>query len=132
MTYGYHSAPGQWWYDAVARTVRRKLAAEWLADAYELVEIAVHPAAQSQGIGAALVRELLDGRPEATCVLSTRADSRAHELYARLGFETVIEMAFTPGGAPFLRDGEEAGPAGAAGRLSRQARGVLEGRLESP
>ncbi len=101
MTYGYRSERGQWWRDTVARNLDRKTRRRWLDSAYELVEIAVHPAFQNRGIGALLVERLLESRPEATCVLSTRTDSRAHELYARLGFEMLAEMRFTPGGKPF-------------------------------
>jgi len=60
-------------------------------------------------VGSALITELLRGRPERTCVLSTRTDSRAHELYARLGFELIIEMAFTTGGWPFYVMGKRLG-----------------------
>ncbi len=76
-------------------------AKSWLGDSYELVEIAVHPAAQSLGIGAELIERLLADRHETTCVLSTRTDSEAHRLYRRLGFEELTEMAFTMGGYPF-------------------------------
>ena len=101
MTYGYRSQRGQWWRDAVARELSEVQVKRWLGDAYELVEIATHPDFQGNGVGALLVRTLLQGRPEASCVLSTRTDSRAHELYGRLGFEVVTEMTFSPGGAPF-------------------------------
>lgn len=107
MCYGYRGAPGQWWHDTVARAISKQKAADWLADSYELVELAVEPAYQSRGIGAALVRQLLDGRREATCVLSTRIDSRAHELYHRLGFEVITEMVFAPGGALFYVMGKQ-------------------------
>ena len=56
-----------------------------------------------------LVEHLLEGRPESTCVLSTRTDSRAHELYDRLGFEVITKMTFTPGGAPFYVMGKVLG-----------------------
>jgi ribosomal protein S18 acetylase RimI-like enzyme len=101
MTYGYHGEPGQFWHDTVMRTIGKQGKGEWLADSYELVEIAVAPGQQTRGIGSALVAELLDGLTEATCVLSTRTDSRAHELYSRLGFELIVEMPFSPGGFPF-------------------------------
>lgn len=101
MTYGYRSLRDQWWRDTVARQLDRAARERWLADAYELVEIAVHPALQGRGVGALLVDALLAGRAEATCVLSTRTDSRAHRLYARLGFEVITEMPFGPGGPPF-------------------------------
>ena len=65
------------------------------------MEIAVSPDHQGEGIGSDLIRELLTPRKEKTCVLSTRADSRAHNLYSRLGFEVITIMSFTPGGSPF-------------------------------
>ncbi len=107
MAYGYHGTTGQWWHDTVAGALDPLVAAEWLGDSYELVEIAVHPAVQGQGIGAALIDELLAPRNETTCVLSTRTDSEAHRLYRRLGFEELKEMAFTVGGYPFYVMGKK-------------------------
>ncbi|MCC7366266.1 MAG: GNAT family N-acetyltransferase [Dehalococcoidia bacterium] len=101
MCYGYHGAPGQWWHDTVRIALGKAVAKEWLADSYELVEIAVAPKHQGRGVGEALIAALLEGRPEKACVLSTRTDSRAHELYRRLGFELIREMPFAPAGAPF-------------------------------
>ncbi|MCZ2109876.1 MAG: GNAT family N-acetyltransferase [Dehalococcoidia bacterium] len=101
MIYGYHGSSGQWWHDTVARAISPRSAAEWLADSYELVEVAVEPKHQSEGVGTALIRQLLDGRDEHTCVLSTRTDSDAHYLYQRLGFEVITEMLFAVRGAPF-------------------------------
>lgn len=100
MAYGYHGTRGQWWHDTVVSALG-EVASEWLGDSYELVEIAVHPAMQGLGIGAALIERLLESRTEATCVLSTRTDSEAHRLYRRIGFQELKEMAFTPGGYPF-------------------------------
>lgn len=102
MCYGYRGMPGQWWHDCVTRAISRAQAADWLSDSYELVELAVAPGYQDRGVGTALVGRLLDGRREATCVLSTRIDSRAHELYRRLGFEVITEMVFAPRGALFF------------------------------
>lgn len=101
MIYGYHGALGQWWHDTVANRLTNAQYDEWLADSYELVEVAVAPAFQSLGVGRALIDALLEGRCEATCVLSTRTDSRAHHLYRRMGFETILEMTFVTGGFPF-------------------------------
>lgn len=101
MAYGYRSSPGQWWHDTVAAALDPHDASRWLTNAYELVELAVHPAWQNRGIGTALICVLLEGAPGETCVLSTRTDSRAHRLYRRLGFEVIVELRFTPGGAPF-------------------------------
>jgi len=107
MIYGYHGETGQWWHDSVALILRPGLASQWLANSYEVVEVAVEPACQGQGIGTALVGKLLEGRPEATAVLSTRTDSRAHGLYRRLGFEVLTRMTFAPRGAPFYIMGKE-------------------------
>lgn len=112
MAYGYHGSPGQWWHDTVVRALDRDHASRWVGDSYELVEVAVAPAHQGQGIGAALIERLLEGRPEATCVLSTRTDSRAHHLYRRLGFEVVTEMLFSSDGAPFYIMGKRLGVPG--------------------
>lgn len=101
MAYGYHGSPGQWWHDAVVQVLDRDRASKWLGDSYELVEAAVAPAHQGGGIGRTLIGALLESRPEATCVLSTRTDSRAHELYRQLGFEVLTAMRFAAGGARF-------------------------------
>lgn len=109
MCYGYRGDRGQWWHDAVEKRLSREQAARWMRDAYELVEVAVAPRFQSAGIGRALIVRLLENRPEATCVLSTRTDSRAHELYRRMGFEVITEMAFHLGGARFYVMGKHLG-----------------------
>lgn len=101
MIYGYHGAPGQWWHDTVAKSVGKPLEQAWLSNAYEVVEVAVSPELQGRGIGRELIARLLEGLDETTSVLSTRADSRAHELYARLGFEIITTMAFAPRGSLF-------------------------------
>ncbi len=101
MIYGYTSLRGQWWHDVV-RAVGGRAYDGWLRDSVELSEVAVRPRAQGLGIGTALVETFLAGRTEAACLLSTRTDSRAHELYARLGFETLLTMPFLTGGHDFF------------------------------
>ncbi|MCK9520740.1 MAG: GNAT family N-acetyltransferase [Dehalococcoidia bacterium] len=101
MCYGYHGEHGQWWHDMVRNALTAEQARDWLSDSYELVELAVSPAYQGRGIGRALIERLLEDCDEATCVLSTRTDSQAHELYRRMGFEVITIMAFAPQGAPF-------------------------------
>jgi GNAT superfamily N-acetyltransferase len=110
MCYGYHGSPGQWWHDAVAAAITPEEYRRWLADPFELAEIAVAPAFQSLGIGRGLIAGLLHGLSEATCVLSTQTDSRAHELYERVGFETFVEMRFMTGGKPFYVMGKQLRP----------------------
>ncbi|MEP7216016.1 MAG: GNAT family N-acetyltransferase [Anaerolineaceae bacterium] len=112
MIYGYRGLSGQWWHDTVARALPTNRAMDWLADSYELVELAVDPRFQRQGIATALIESLLDGRSERTCVLSTRTDSEAHHLYSGLGFEFIAEMKFTAKGAPFYVMGLRLGVSG--------------------
>lgn len=107
MIYGYRGGAGQWWHDSVRAAISAESAERWLADSFELVEVAVAPAYQSLGIGQMLVSRLLEGLSEATCVLSTRTDSRAHELYRRLGFEVIAQMRFVTGGLPFYVMGKQ-------------------------
>jgi ribosomal protein S18 acetylase RimI-like enzyme len=129
MVYGYEGESGQWWHDAVVRAVDRETARTWFSDSYEVVEVAVRPDCQDNGIGGALVRRLLAGRPQQTSVLSTRRDSRAHVLYSRLGFEIITEMRFSPGGAWFyvmgarlpLQDEEDASSAASGVAAPRAA-----------
>ena len=73
----------------------------WFDDAYELVEIAVLPSEQGQGVGTQLIDSLLANRPEPGCLLSTRIDSRAHKLYERLGFSVLGEIKFTDLSTPY-------------------------------
>ena len=107
MAYGYRGEAGQWWHDTVANAISMDQRQRWLGHSYELVEIAVQPGRQGEGIGAALIEALLVGQPDETCVLSTRSDSRAQHLYRRLGFEDIIEMRFSEFGAPFLIMGRQ-------------------------
>jgi ribosomal protein S18 acetylase RimI-like enzyme len=102
MSYGFRTAPGQAFYDRVSEHAGKALAKEWMASSYEVAEVAVAPEYQGCGIGAGLVTELLSRRPERTAVLSTRTDSRAHELYRRLGFEVITTMQFADDGALFF------------------------------
>ena len=101
MVYGYRGLHGQWWHDTVTRALPGDRSSDWLSDSYELVELAVDPRFQRQGIATALIESLLEGRSERTCVLSTRTDSDAHHLYSGLGFEFIAEMKFSAKGALF-------------------------------
>lgn len=94
MAYGYSGARGQWWTDHVARKLSPQSQARWLGAHFEVVEVAVRPDYQRRGIGQVLVPQLMAGRPESTCLLSTRTDAGAHVLYRKLGFETLTEMQF--------------------------------------
>lgn len=99
VAYGYRGAPDQWWQQQVLAGLRRG----GLADAeiyrltnsyFELTELHILPGAQGRGLGEALARRLLAGRPERNVLLSTpeiRGEgNRAWRLYRRLGFTDVI------------------------------------------
>lgn len=99
VAYGYRGAPDQWWQQQVVRGLTHsRLASEEISrlmdDYFELTELHIHPGAQGRGIGEALARRLLSGRPEANVLLSTPEMSeeanRAWRLYRRLGFTDVI------------------------------------------
>jgi ribosomal protein S18 acetylase RimI-like enzyme len=97
IAYGYAGAPGQWWHDEVARGLRRAAlpARPWLVDYFELTELHVLPGSQGNGIGEALLRELLAGTDRRRVLLSTperAADpaARAWRLYRRTGFQDVL------------------------------------------
>jgi len=104
--YGFRGAPGQWWYDTVARALAAargaQAAAAWLEDTFEVAELHVAPAYQGSGIGSGLLLRLTSGRPERTAVLSTRdAETRARRLYRGVGFTDLLTgFAFYPGSEP--------------------------------
>jgi ribosomal protein S18 acetylase RimI-like enzyme len=97
--YGYRGSPEQWWQQQVRRGLHHfgLPAAEitrLMSDYFELTELHIHPRAQGQGLGEALVRRLLSDRPEANVLLSTPEiggePNRAWRLYRRLGFTDII------------------------------------------
>ncbi len=90
FAYGYRGTPGEWWHDIVAGALTQAQAAEWLDDAFEVVELHVLPALQSRGLGSALLTSLLDGVARRTAVLSTRtASTDARAFYAARGWVTL-------------------------------------------
>ncbi len=99
VAYGYCGAPDQWWQQQVLQGLRRTgmpgdAIDHLVSDYFELTELHIHPRAQGNGLGEALARRLLHGRPERSVLLSTPEingeDNRAWRLYRRLGFSDVI------------------------------------------
>lgn len=103
FAYGYTSARGQWWYENVRKALSPPVAAEWLANSFQLVEIAVTPQAQGRGIGSLLHDRLLGQVRHEKAVLSTlRAETVAHRLYQKRGWVILLESFFFPGvGRPY-------------------------------
>lgn len=118
FAYGYTSRPGQWWYDTVSSRLDRAVKAAWMDDPFEVVELAVRPAFQGQGVGGRLHDALLRGLPHRTAVLSTIAsETAAMHLYRKRGWVILIEDFTFPGSdLPYaimgLRFGENAGEKG--------------------
>ncbi len=102
VAYGYHGAPGQWWFSEVRRGARSG-AQDELADFFELTELHVHPDRQGRGLGEALLHALAAGRTERFMLLSTpEGENRAWRLYRRLGFRDVLrDFRFTGDPRPF-------------------------------
>jgi len=102
LAYGYHGAPGQWWFAEVRRGVG-SAAEQQLADFFELTELHVHPEWQGHGLGETLLRALASDRPEQRILLSTpEGENRAWRLYRRLGFTDVLRnYRFTGDPRPF-------------------------------
>ncbi|WP_344197882.1 N-acetyltransferase [Kribbella karoonensis] len=88
FAYGYTGERGQWWPDRVVEAVEPELAAEWVGGHFEVVELAVHPDAQRQGLGTALMTELMRDLPHRRALLGTDVDDGpAPRLYRRLGWQ---------------------------------------------
>ena len=91
FAYGYTGRPGQWWTDRVIALAPRKVVDEWVGGHFELVELAVVPAAHRQGVGELLHDELLRGLSHDKALLSTYRDDRpAPRLYRRLGWQVLV------------------------------------------
>lgn len=99
IAYGYCGAPDHWWQQQVTLGLRRQGHADpdiarLMTSYFELTELHIAPRAQGRGLGEALARRLLAGRPEANVLLSTPEingeDNRAWRLYRRLGFTDII------------------------------------------
>ena len=98
FAYGYASAAGRWWVDFVEVALGVPLASAWLANSYQLVEIAVLPRFQGQGIGGRLHDCLLAGLPHDRALLGTmQADTAAYRLYRKRGWAVLATNLEVPG-----------------------------------
>jgi len=97
FSYGYHSQPGLWWREQVRAGLTSAQRSMWLADAFEVCELHVHPTAQGQRLGSQLHDALLAGLSEQTALLSAMHRSeRARQLYFSRGWQVLIEdLRFT-------------------------------------
>jgi ribosomal protein S18 acetylase RimI-like enzyme len=98
FVYGYTSTPDRWWHTHVARAMQPSMADKWLEDCFQLVEIAVTPTFQGQGIGGQLHDHMLNGLSHRKAVLSTaQAKTNAYRMYRRRGWVTLLEHFTFPG-----------------------------------
>jgi ribosomal protein S18 acetylase RimI-like enzyme len=97
FAYGYSSEPGGWWREQVQKAIDRRLVHTWLADSFELAELAVAQGAQGRGMGARLHDAILDGLPHRAAVLSTQRDNaRALGFYRRRGWKVLSDGVWFP------------------------------------
>ena len=108
FVYGYASKRGGWWHDAVERAFAGGPKAVWLEHAFELVELAVDPAAQGRGFGGRLHDALLQeishrsllhpSLPYRRALLSTiDAETTALALYKKRGWTPLLHNFRFPG-----------------------------------
>src|SRR6266851_6034401 len=97
FSYGYSSQPGLWWREQIAAPLTPRQRDDWLTDAFELAELHVHPAAQSQHLGSQLHDRLLQAQTHRTALLSVMHRSeRARQLYASRGWQVLVpELRFS-------------------------------------
>lgn len=99
--YGYSSRPGYWWFDTVSRALSGPAIQIWFEHAFEVVELAVHPSWQGQGIGGRLHDSLLANLPPdtySTALLSTDpGETNARHLYNKRGWVPLLEDFYFPG-----------------------------------
>jgi len=86
---------GAWW----ARADQEPPASIRDVDKFAVMEWIVHPDGRGRGIGAELVRRLLDGRPEGYATLASDPRSPARKIYERAGWRQVARSILSWGPA---------------------------------
>lgn len=95
FAYGFTISAEPRWHDFFYDLLQPKGHAAWLADCFILVELAVMPEHQGQGIGGRLHDALLVDTPHRTAVLSTaQHDNAALYLYRRRGWQILAQDWF--------------------------------------
>jgi GNAT superfamily N-acetyltransferase len=90
LAYGYRGEPGRWWSTQIERALARPERREWLDDWFEVVEIAVRPDHQGQGIGSRVHDRLLEEARWPRALLTARADDPdVRGFYERRGWQAV-------------------------------------------
>ncbi len=98
FAYGYTGAARQWWHDLVVQKMTPPEAEHWMTDVFEVVELAVYPAAHGHGYGGRIHDTLLQGLPHRTAVLSTyQVETNALKMYEKRGWVTLLSNFIFPG-----------------------------------
>ena len=102
--YGYTGEHGQWWTETVARSLSPAQREQWLDPPhFEVVELHVRPSRQRQGIGSALLAQLISRQPHERALLSTQtASAKARAFYAKNGWTELADVDFGPGYPGYL------------------------------
>jgi GNAT superfamily N-acetyltransferase len=92
FAYGRTASEGHGWYDVVKASLGPAGLDTWLSDAYQIVEMAVIPAAQRRGLAGRLHDHLLAGLPHERALLTTlAADTPAYHLYLKKGWGVRVD-----------------------------------------
>ena len=98
FAYGRATLPGQPWHDLVRAQLLAAGLEAWLADSYQLAQMAVHPAYHRQGIGGRLHDALLADAPPRRALLTTMAaETPAYYFYRRRGWQVLVGRFAVPG-----------------------------------
>jgi ribosomal protein S18 acetylase RimI-like enzyme len=112
FAYGYLGGSGEWWHDHVAAGIDPAQTERWLRPGHlEVVELAVDPAYQRQGLGEQLLDTLTAESGASRAVLSTRVDAPAIGFYTRRGWRCIGELRFTRSGPLYAILARELRPA---------------------
>lgn len=104
FVYGYISRPGQWWHDRVTPALEPGLVEQWFKNSFVLVEFAVRPSAQGQGVGSRLYDAIHNDVPQPMALTMTNQDENpAVNFYLNRGWQVLDEgFRFHDGDAPRL------------------------------
>ena len=97
--YGYPLTDASaWWRGVEGDLLAPEFVDEWAGHTFVISGLAVHPARRRDGIGRALVRRVLSGRPERRVTYSVMPGAVAvHALIGQPGLKPVGRRVFPPG-----------------------------------
>lgn len=109
FSYGYTSSVGQYYHGLLSKEFEAEQYDKWLKDCFEIVELAVHPAARKKGLATMLMNQLMEGNKHHTAILTTQASNHsALNLYKRLEWMAIKETFYPDGeNNPFVIMGKK-------------------------